>query len=160
MSFQLLKQGAALALVLSLGACSQAQLQTQLDSAKAENVSLQQQLANSTGTPVATASNAQGPANAKAGECYARVTTAAQFRTVQEQIVDQQASEKLAIVPATYGTDTEKVLVREATERLEIVPATYKTVTEQVMIQPETTVLQTVPAKYASETRQIKVRDA
>jgi hypothetical protein len=164
---QAFKRGSvAILLAAGLTACSQSSLQTQLDAAEAQNRDLQSQLASAvstSSTPAmsdATSGQSHGPDNAKPGECYARVTVAAQFRTIEERVIDRPAGENLRVIPATYGTETEKVVVREASERLEIVPATYKTVSEQVLVEAETTRLETIPAKYETVSRTIKVRDA
>ena len=142
--------------VLSLGACAQAKLQERLDAAEAENQSLRAQLDQSG----AVTPGANGPPNPKPGECYARITTTAQFKTEKENVVDQPASESIRVIPATYKTVKEKVLLREASEKLEVIPATYKTVTEKVLVEPEKTRIVAVPAKYETVERRIKVRDA
>ena len=136
-------------------------LQAQLDAANAENSSLRSEVASlkSTGNS-SIGSDALVPANAKPGECYARVTQPAQFKTVQEQVLATEASEKVKVIPATYKTVTEQVVAEEASTRLEVIPATYKTVEERILVRPAGKRVETVPAKFKTVTERIKVRDA
>lgn len=154
--------------VIALAACEQTvgaggDLQAALNAEKATTAELRAQLADAqnanTGSG-AIGDSALVPPNAKAGECYARITQPAKFKTVSEKITDREAAQNLEVVPATYKTVTEKVLVREASERLEVVPATYKTVTERILVKPAETHLDRVPAKYKTVTERIKVKDA
>ena len=86
------------------------------------------------------------PANAKPGECYTRVWIPASYRTVSEQVLVQDAAEKLQIVEAQYEWVEERVLVKEASERLEVVPATYGWEEERILVKPESTRIEEVPA--------------
>lgn len=136
-------------------------LQAQLNAANAENSSLRSEVASlKTSGNSSVGSDALVPANAKPGECYARVTQPAQFKTVQEQVLATEASEKVRVIPATFKTVKEQVLASEASTRLEVIPATYKTVTERVLVKPAGKRVSTVPATYKTVTERIKVRDA
>ena len=149
---------------LTLGACASNQggdLKAQLDAANAKNAELEAQLASAGGEGTAAiGTNSLVPPNAKPGECYARITQPAQFKTVEERVLASEASEKVAVVPATYKTVTEQVLVREESERLEVIPATYKTVEERILVTPAKKRIVTVPAKFSTKTERIKVKDA
>lgn len=141
------------ACVLALAACQSApgDLQAQLDAEKATNADLRTQLASAQGA--ATGSGAVGteslvPPNAKPGECYARITQPAKFKTVSEKVIATEASDSVSIVPATYKTVQERVLVSEASERLEVIPATYKTVEERILVTPAKTTLTKVAPKF------------
>lgn len=155
----------AAALALSACAMNEQQaggdLQAQLNAANEENSSLRSEVASlkSSGNS-SIGSDALVPANAKPGECYARVTQPAQFKTVQEQVLATEASEKVRVIPATYKTVQEKILSEEAYTKLEVIPATYKTVTERVLVKPAGKRVTTVPAQYKTVTERIKVRDA
>ncbi len=76
------------------------------------------------------------PPNAKAGECYAKVVIPAKYKTVEEKVLVQEASEKIEIIPAKYEWIDEKVEVAPKTKKLIAVPATYKKVTENIEIKP------------------------
>lgn len=76
------------------------------------------------------------PADASPGECYARVRTPAEYRTVEEQVITREAREDIRIHPAVYGTQTEQVMVRPASTRMVEVPAVYEMVETQVEISP------------------------
>jgi hypothetical protein len=71
------------------------------------------------------------PADASAGECYARVWVEPQFKTVSQTILSREASENVTINPARYETGSEQILVSDADYRIETMPATYKTHSEQ-----------------------------
>lgn len=149
---------------IALSACvdgSGGDLQAQLDAANAKSADLEAQVASlvldrGAGAPA----GAGGPVNAKPGECYARITQPAQFKTVQERVIDRGATAKLKVIPATYKQVKERVLVKEAAERIEVIPATYKKVTERIVVTPAKTQLVTVPATYETVTERVKVRDA
>ena len=76
------------------------------------------------------------PPNAKPGECYARVLIPAQYKTVEDEVVIKEATEKLTIVPAEFNTTAEKVMVVPEYTRLIPVPATYKDVNETIEVKP------------------------
>ena len=42
------------------------------------------------------------PPNAKAGECYTRVTVAPTFKTEEQQLLKRAASERVELIPAKY----------------------------------------------------------
>ena len=84
---------------------------------------------------VAAAAPSPGPADAKPGQCFAEVTTAAVTRESTEQVLVAAATTKTETVPATYKTVTERELVSAATSKTEVVPATFKTITRRVPIE-------------------------
>jgi murein L,D-transpeptidase YcbB/YkuD len=120
------------------------------------------------------------PANAKAGECYAKVVRPAQFRTDKVRKLVKEASERIETVPAKYETVKEKVLVKEASERIEIlppvykavkvrvqseelqevVPAVYETVKEKALVKEASTRLEEVPAVYGEVEEKVLVKPA
>lgn len=65
------------------------------------------------------------PPGAKSGECYARVWVEPEYRTVSENYIAREASEKVTVQPAIYEWETTSVLVKEASERSIPVPAQY-----------------------------------
>jgi len=75
------------------------------------------------------------PPNAKSGECYARVFVPPVTKTETQQVLRQEASERIEVVPATYAWGEEKVLVKEATSRMVEVPAEYKWVEEKILVK-------------------------
>ena len=70
--------------------------------------------------------------DAKPGECYAKVVTAPAFAERSEEIVVQEASERVEAVPARFRSEEQRVVVREASTVLEPVPATFETTEERV----------------------------
>ena len=70
--------------------------------------------------------------DAKPGECYAKVVTAPAFAMRSEEIVVQEASERIEAVPARFRDAEQRVIVREASTVLEPVPATFETRQERV----------------------------
>ena len=100
------------------------------------------------------------PANAKPGECYARVFEPPQYNTETRQVLSRAASEKLKVIPATYEWTEETVMTKPEGVRLETVPATYEWAEQTVTVEPQRTVLIEVPAKYATETEKVLVKEA
>ncbi|MDH4069909.1 MAG: peptidoglycan-binding protein [Ignavibacteria bacterium] len=76
------------------------------------------------------------PPDAKPGECYARVFIPPTYETVEEELLEKQASERVEIVPATYEWVEETVLVKQASSEIEQVPAKFEWVEEEVMVKP------------------------
>ena len=86
----------------------------------------------------ATAEVSLIPPDAKAGECYAKVVIPAKYKTVDERILVQEASNSISISPAKYEWVNEKVEITPVGKKLVTVPATYKTITETIEIKPAT----------------------
>jgi len=84
----------------------------------------------------ATAEVSLTPPNAKAGECYAKVVVPAKYKTVEERVLVQEASNKITVIPAKYEWVNEKVEVTPASTKLKTIPATYRTVTEVIEVKP------------------------
>lgn len=100
------------------------------------------------------------PPNPKPGECYARVYIAPQSETTYEQVVTREASKKIQVIPAVYGTEEKTVLVKEASTKLVVVPATYKTVTEDIVVKAASSRLVVVPATYKNVSETVVVKEA
>jgi len=86
----------------------------------------------------ATAEVSLIPPDAKAGECYAKVVIPAKYKTVEERVLVQEASNKISIIPAKYEWVEEKVELTPASKKLVSVPATYKKETETIEVKPAT----------------------
>lgn len=83
----------------------------------------------------ATAQQADGTLvlpDAKPGECFAKVMTPARFETRSEEVVIQEASERIETSEAQYETVQEQITVREASQKIEVTPAAFSRETEQV----------------------------
>ncbi len=78
------------------------------------------------------------PPNAQAGECYAKVVIPAKYKTVEEKVLVQEASNKITVTPAKYEWISKKVEVTPASTKLKTIPATYKKVTEVIEVKPAT----------------------
>ena len=127
------------------------------------------------------------PENAKAGECYARVTTPAKFKTETERMLNKEASHRIEVTPATFKTATERVLVKEGGEKIilvdengnplkgnvkpvvrtlsdgsvEVTSTAYETVTERVLVsEAYDTIEEVAPATYETVTERILVAPA
>ena len=70
--------------------------------------------------------------DAKPGECYAKVVTPPVFAERSEEVVVQEASERVETVPARFREDERRVVVRDASTVLEPVPAAFETTEERV----------------------------
>jgi len=84
-------------------------------------------------------STADLPPNAEPGECYAKVMIPAQYKTVTERHLIQEASDRIEIVPAEFKWVEERITVKEPSTRLEIVPAEYKWKEKTIEVKPSHT---------------------
>jgi NADH:ubiquinone oxidoreductase subunit len=78
------------------------------------------------------------PPNAKAGECYAKVVIPAKYKSIEERVLVQEASNKISIIPAKYEWIDERVEVTPESKKLQTIPATYKKITETIEVKPAT----------------------
>ncbi|HHH18932.1 MAG TPA: peptidoglycan-binding protein [Campylobacterales bacterium] len=90
------------------------------------------------------------PPDAKPGECYAKVMIPAKYKTVQERVLVQEASEKISIVPAKYEWVDTQIELTPASKKLVTVPATFKKVTEVIEVKPATRTWKTSLKKGAT----------
>ncbi len=72
---------------------------------------------------------------AKPGECYARVFSPPTYKTVSENILMSEPSEKLEIIPAKYEWVEKRIITTEESKQFEAVPAKYEWVVEQVLVR-------------------------
>ena len=100
------------------------------------------------------------PANAKPGECYARVYTPPQYRTVTKTVLAKEASEIIEVDEPRFEWVEESVLVQEASSRLEVVPARYDWIEEEVLVREASEELVVTPAQYKTVQEQVLVRAA
>jgi len=75
------------------------------------------------------------PPNAKAGECYAKVVIPAKYKTTQERILVQEASDKISIIPAKYEWISKKIEITPKSKKLIAIPASYKRIIENVEVK-------------------------
>jgi len=93
------------------------------------------------------------PANARVGECYAKVFVPPQFDTVTERICVREESERLEIIPAQYEWVDEQVLVKEASTELVEIPAQFETREALVQTSPgHTTWMKQTHARCVADT--------
>ncbi len=97
------------------------------------------------------------PADAKAGECYAKVLIPATYDNAPEEVMVQPGSSSFKKTPAVYKNAQKQILVEEESYELVPVPATYSTATETILIQPEQVVKTVVPATYRTDTKRIMI---
>jgi hypothetical protein len=100
------------------------------------------------------------PANAKAGECYAKVLVPATYDVTPEQVLVQPATSAFKKTPAVYREVEKRILVEEESYELVPVPPVYELATETVLVQPEQTIKTVVPATYKTEEKQILISPA
>lgn len=86
-----------------------------------------------------TVDDSQTLPDAQPGECFAKVITPAKFETRTEEVIVQEASERIETVPAKFETVEQTVLISEASQILKASPAVYATVNEQVEVRPAET---------------------
>jgi uncharacterized lipoprotein YehR (DUF1307 family) len=116
----------------------------------------------------------------QAGTCYHEHYIPPKYKTVTEQVIATESSEKIQVIPAKYEWAEEQILVREPSFKLINVPETYKKVTEKILVEPAKTVwkkgqgpvekldnstgeivcLVEVPAKYKTITKTVVANPA
>ena len=111
---------------------------------------------------LATSAVAQGlpPADAKPGQCYAKVLVPAAYKTVSEKVMTYSGGVKYTKTPAVYRTVEKKVLIADESYELVAVPPTYTTTQETILVQPAQTVKTVVPATYRTETKRVMISPA
>ncbi|MFK7903349.1 MAG: peptidoglycan-binding protein [Nitratireductor sp.] len=97
------------------------------------------------------------PADAKAGECYAKVLVPATYQTTPQTVEIHPALKTVKKIPAVYKDVEKRVKIEDASHDLVIIPGTYETISETVLVQPERIVKTTIPATYRTETTQVEV---
>ena len=95
------------------------------------------------------------PPNANPGECFARVFVPPSYKTVSEQILRKEASNKLMISEPQFELVKETVMIQGPSERLELVDAQFEWIEEEVLVYPEHTHLEEVPAVYETVTEKV-----
>jgi hypothetical protein len=108
---------------------------------------------------LATTALAQGlpPADAKPGECYAKVLVPAVYKTYSEQVLVHAGGVNYTKTPAVYKDVQKTVLISEESYELVPVPPTYDTVQETILVQPEQVVKTVVPATFRTETKRVMI---
>ena len=100
------------------------------------------------------------PADAKPGECYAKVLIPASYRTTPEEVMVQPASSTFKKTPAVYRDVEKEVLIEEESFELVPVPPVYETVSETILVKPEQVVKSVIPATYRTEEKRVLVSPA
>ncbi|MDB5972697.1 MAG: putative peptidoglycan binding protein [Hydrocarboniphaga sp.] len=101
------------------------------------------------------------PLRARVGECYARVYTPPQFKTLSESVLKKAESERIEVIPERYEWDEQTVMVKPASERIvEVVPAQYRWEEQQLLVKPAAEKLEQVPATYKTTSERQLVKPA
>lgn len=137
-------------------------------------------------TTVANAADTPYPANARPGECYARLDVPPRYETRTERREIQAAGYRVEVTPAVYQTVSERVLVQDAGQKyevtdaagqrlsasqkpiirtrpdgtLEIIPRAFDTITQRVLVKEASVKVEAVPASYTTQTERVLVRPA
>ena len=72
--------------------------------------------------------------DAQPGECYAKVITPPQFETMTEEVVVQEASERIETIEAQYNTVDQNLIIKEASQELIASDAVFETETETIEV--------------------------
>ncbi len=72
---------------------------------------------------------------AKPGECYAKVITPARFETTSEDLVVQEASERIETDEASFETVDEIITLKDASQQIDVTPTTFARIVEQVEVR-------------------------
>ena len=116
-----------------------AQLEQQVAVTQAENARLQGEVVAAQDMAL-QGSGELFPPNAEPGECWARAYIPPIFQTMVRDVLVEEASEEVEVLPAEYEWVEELVLVTEESTHLEVIPAEYGWQEEEVLVKPATTV--------------------
>ncbi|MCP4270155.1 MAG: hypothetical protein GY777_32040 [Candidatus Brocadiaceae bacterium] len=72
---------------------------------------------------------------AKPGECYARVFSPPTYKTITEEILESEPSEKVEIIPAKYELVEKRIITKEESKQIQEVPAKYEWIEERVLVR-------------------------
>lgn len=100
------------------------------------------------------------PADAQAGECYAKVLQPAPMVEKVQRVMLKAEAEELRLSEARYETVEERILVREASVEYDVIQPVYEWVEERVMIAPERTVARVVPATFRTVSEEVMMAPA
>ncbi len=78
--------------------------------------------------------------DATPGSCYREYFTPERFKTVTEEVVLQEETEKTEIIPAKYEMVEKTIEISPAAKKTVEVPATYEFVEEKILVEKEKTV--------------------
>lgn len=73
--------------------------------------------------------------DAKPGECYAKVITPAKFTTRSEELVIQEASERIETIDATYKFEDQTIVVKDASQAITATDSVYSKESEKVEVR-------------------------
>ncbi|MFK7994241.1 MAG: peptidoglycan-binding domain-containing protein [Granulosicoccus sp.] len=74
--------------------------------------------------------------DAKPGECYTKVITPPVFEITTDEVVIQEASERIETVEAVYNTVEKKLVIKESTEGLTVTDAEFETKVDRLAVRP------------------------
>jgi len=83
--------------------------------------------------------NTQILPDARPGDCFAKVITPARFTTRSEEVVVQEASERIETIPAEYETVERSIVVKEASEAIDPAQGVFEEELEEVELRPAET---------------------
>jgi len=78
--------------------------------------------------------NTQILPDAKPGECYAKVITPAEFETRSEEVIVQEATERVETIEASYENVDQTIVVKEPAQLLQVKPAKFQKATRKVEV--------------------------
>ncbi|ASJ75628.1 peptidoglycan-binding domain-containing protein [Granulosicoccus antarcticus] len=76
--------------------------------------------------------------DAKPGECYAKVITPARFETSSEDLVVQEAAERIETDAASFEAVNQSVVVKEASQQITVTPTVFAREVEQLQVRAAT----------------------
>lgn len=99
--------------------------------------------------------NDEYPPNPVPGKCYAKCQIPDEYKTVTEQILVKEASQKITILPAEFATVYDTIVVKPEYKRLITIPPVYETVTERILVKEVSKRLISIPAIYETVEEQV-----
>ncbi len=101
-----------------------------------------------------------GHVQSTAAECYEKVVTPDEYRTVARPVVLQPARSETVHTPAVTGMQTERVQASAGSVTAVHVPAQYGQIARSVLVRPASVSYTALPASYRTEHRTEMVKPA
>ena len=97
------------------------------------------------------------PSNPEAGECYARVSVPAQYRTSRETVQVEAARAEYQVTEPELRARQEQVIVKEASVQYKVRQPTYRSVSDKIMVRPSYERLSVTRPQFNTVTEKIQV---
>ncbi|OYU53421.1 MAG: hypothetical protein CFE27_00650 [Alphaproteobacteria bacterium PA1] len=101
----------------------------------------------------------QMPAQAKPGQCYARVLVAATYRTETVPVIIRDAHESVQVSEPVFKTEVKRFQVSDAYKNYVVTPPTFRTEQQKIVVRPAHERLRASPAVIGTRPVTVVIRE-